>query len=109
MGVTFYTTRVLLQVLGVDDYGIYNTIGGIVVLFAFLNTAMVTTTQRFLNFYLGKSDEKQATASFSMSLIVHICIGVIVSLLTEVIGLWQKPGSLFSLNKQIGRGIVSPT
>ena len=88
MGVTFYTTRVLLQVLGVDDYGIYNTIGGIVVLFAFLNTAMVTTTQRFLNFYLGKSDEKQATASFSMSLIVHICIGAIVSLLTEVIGLW---------------------
>lgn len=88
MGVTFYTTRILLQVLGVDDYGIYNTIAGVVVLFAFLNTAMVTTTQRFLNFYLGKSDEQQAAASFSMSLLVHVCLGLIVSVLAELVGLW---------------------
>lgn len=88
MGVTFYTTRVLLHVLGVNDYGIYNTIAGVVVLFAFLNTAMVSTTQRFLNFYLGKGDEQQAAASFSMSLTVHICIGLLVCLMGEIIGLW---------------------
>lgn len=88
MGVTFYTTRVLLQVLGVDDYGIYNTIAGIVVLFAFMNNAMVTTTQRFLNFYLGKNDVEKAAASFSVSLIVHMGIGLIVAILAEAIGLW---------------------
>ena len=70
MGVAFYTTRVLLQVLGVDDYGIYNTIAGVVILFAFLNNAMITTTQRFLNYYLGQENEKLATSSFSMSLIL---------------------------------------
>ena len=49
MGVTLYTSRVVLQMLGVEDYGIYNVVGGIVVLFTFVNNAMVTSTQRFLN------------------------------------------------------------
>lgn len=88
MGVAFYTTRVLLQVLGVDDYGIYNTIAGVVILFAFLNNAMITTTQRFLNYYLGQENEKLATSSFSMSLIVHFFIAVIMAVLAEIIGLW---------------------
>ena len=49
MGVTLYTSRIVLQVLGVEDFGIYNVVGGIVVLFTFVNNAMVTSTQRFLN------------------------------------------------------------
>ena len=49
MGVTLYTSRVVLQMLGVEDYGIYNVVGGIVVLFTFVNNAMFTATQRFLN------------------------------------------------------------
>lgn len=88
MGVTFYTTRVVLQVLGVSDYGIYNTVAGVVVLFAFLNTAMITTTQRYLNYYLGKDDEKIVELCFSMSLIVHVAIGVLLVVLAECIGLW---------------------
>lgn len=88
MGVTFYTTRVLLKVLGIDDYGIYNTIAGVVVLFAFLNTAMVTTTQRFINFYLGKNDFATAHSCFSMSLMVHFLIAVFVAVMAEIIGLW---------------------
>ena len=50
MGVTLYTSRVVLQVLGVEDFGVYNVVGGIVVLFTFVNNAMVTSTQRFLNY-----------------------------------------------------------
>ena len=88
MGVSFYTTRVVLQVLGVSDYGIYNTIAAVVVLFAFLNNAMVTTTQRFLNFYLGKGDDKSVSLCFSMSLMVHIIIGLILVIIAEVGGLW---------------------
>lgn len=56
MGVTLYTSRVVLQMLGVEDYGIYNVVGGIVVLFTFVNNAMVTSTQRFLNYELGRGD-----------------------------------------------------
>ena len=54
IGVTFYTTRVILNVLGVENYGIYTTIGGIVLLFSFINNALLTTTQRYLNYYYGK-------------------------------------------------------
>ena len=56
IGVTFYTTRVILNVLGVENYGIYTTIGGIVLLFSFINNALLTTTQRYLNYYYGKND-----------------------------------------------------
>ena len=58
MGVTLYTSRVVLQVLGVEDFGIYNVVGGIVVLFTFVNNAMVTSTQRFLNYELGHGDSE---------------------------------------------------
>ena len=88
MAVTFFTTRVVLDKLGVDDYGIFNTIGGIVVLFTFINNAMVTATQRFLNFYLGKNDIDKVKLFFSLSLLTHILIGIVVMLLTEGVGLW---------------------
>ncbi len=88
MGVTFYTTRVVLEKLGVDDYGIFNTIGGIVVLFTFINTAMVSATQRFLNYYLGKDEIDNVKLFFSLSLLTHIIIGIIVVILTEAVGLW---------------------
>jgi len=56
MGVSLYTVRVVLNTLGAEDYGIYNVVAGVVVLFSFLNNAMATSTQRFLNFNLGKED-----------------------------------------------------
>ena len=88
MAVTFFTTRVVLDKLGVSDYGIYNTIAGVVVMFAFINKAMVTTTQRFLNFYLGKGDLEGAKKNFSISLLVHVAIGLLMIVLTEGLGLW---------------------
>ena len=55
MVVSLYTSRVILQALGVEDFGLYNVVGGVVILFTFINNAMVTSTQRFLNFELGKN------------------------------------------------------
>ena len=88
MLVSLYTSRVVLQTLGVDDFGIYNVVGGVVVLFSFLNAAMSSATQRFLNFELGKGDLAQVGHVFSMSLTVHFCIAGLVLLLAETVGLW---------------------
>lgn len=88
MLVSLYTSRVVLAALGVEDYGIYNVVGGIVVLFTFLNNAMVSSTQRYLNYELGKNDFLQAKKVFSISLNIHVLIAIIVLLLAETIGLW---------------------
>lgn len=88
MLVTLYTARVVLAALGTDDYGIYNVIGGVVVLFSFLNTAMSNATQRFLSFELGKRDEKQLERTFSMSVTSHAILSLIVLIIAETLGLW---------------------
>lgn len=88
MLVSLYTSRVVLQTLGVDDFGIYNVVGGVVVLFSFLNAAMSSATQRFLNFELGKKDLVQVARVFSMSLTVHWVIAGTVLILAETVGLW---------------------
>lgn len=88
MAVTLYTSRVVLEVLGVEDFGIYNIVGGVVVLFSFINNAMATATQRFLNFELGRNDIKEVKRVFSMSMTAHISIALLVLLLAETIGLW---------------------
>lgn len=88
MLVQLYTSRVVLQTLGVDDFGIYNVVGGVVVLFSFLNAAMSSATQRFLNFELGKKDFVQVGRVFSMSMTVHFVIAGTVLILAETVGLW---------------------
>lgn len=88
MAVTLYTSRVVLEVLGVEDFGIYNIVGGIVILFSFVNNAMATATQRFLSFELGCNNIKEAERVFSMSLTAHISIALFVLFLAETIGLW---------------------
>lgn len=88
MLVTLYSSRVILDVLGVSDYGIYNIVAGIVVLFTFINNAMSTATQRFLNFELGRNDIIAANNYFRISFIAHISIAFIILLCAETIGLW---------------------
>lgn len=88
MLVSLFTSRVVLQTLGVEDFGVYNVVGGVVVLFSFLNAAMSSATQRFLNFELGKKDLAQAGRVFSMSLSVHFCIAGTVLVLAETVGIW---------------------
>ena len=88
MGIALYTSRVVLHTLGVDDFGIYNLVGGIVVLFSFLNTAMTSATQRFLNVELGKNAGSNIGRVFSVCMSVHIGVAILVLLLGETIGLW---------------------
>lgn len=64
MLVTLYTSRVILKTLGEEDFGIYNIVGGIIILFSFLNGAMVVATQRFLSYEIGRGDEKSANKVF---------------------------------------------
>ena len=70
MFVTLYTSRVVLNTLGVEDFGIFNVVGGIVVMFSFLNSAMSSATQRFLSFELGQNNKEQFTKVFSMSITI---------------------------------------
>lgn len=88
MLVTLYTSRVLLSILGVNDFGIYNIIGGIIVLFSFLNSAVTSATQRFLTYSLGKKDIIQFNKIINLSLLTYIILSVIIVLLSETIGLW---------------------
>ena len=88
MLVSLYTVRVVLKILGAEDYGIYSVVGGLVVLFTFLNSAMTSATQRFLNFALGRNDEEQARDVYSASLVIHALIAVAVIVLAQTAGLW---------------------
>ena len=88
MLVSLYTSRVILKALGVEHFGLYNVVGGVVVLFTFINNAMVTSTQRFLNFEIGRNDIEEAQKVFSASLNIHFLIAGIFLLLAETVGLW---------------------
>lgn len=88
MAISLYTSRVVLNALGVEDFGIYNVVGGIVVIFGFLSSAMASSTQRFLTVALGKSDLDQVKRIFSMSITIHVFIAVFVLILSESVGLW---------------------
>ncbi len=88
MVVTLYTSRVVLNTLGADDFGIYNLVGGIVMFFAALNTAMTNATQRFLNYELGRGDLEQLKKTFNISMTAHISLALMLLLLAETVGLW---------------------
>ena len=87
MFITLYTSRVVLHTLGAADFGIYNVVGGVVVMFSFISGALATATQRFLNFALGQGDTKEVQRVFSISLLIYFYIAVFIVLLAEVIGL----------------------
>lgn len=93
--VTLYTSRVVLEILGVEDYGIYNVVGGFVTMFGFLNTAMSSATQRYITFSIGKGDKEYLKKVFSNCVFTHALISIVVLVLSETIGLW------FLYNKMI--------
>jgi len=88
MGISLYTSRVVLNTLGVNDYGIYNIVGGIVVLFSFFKDALTNSTYRFFTFELGKKNLMGLRTIFSMSINVHWLMAVVIFVLAETIGLW---------------------
>lgn len=87
MLIGLYTSRLLLSTLGVTDYGIYNVVGGVVSLFAFINSSAATSTQRFLSFELG-SQKQHFTKVFSMCVNTHIIVAILFVIIAETAGLW---------------------
>lgn len=88
MGVSLYTSRVVLITLGVEDYGTYVVVAGVVSFFSFFNGAMASATQRFLSFEIGKQNDLRLKQTFNATLNIHIGIGILILILAETIGLW---------------------
>lgn len=86
--VGLYTSRVVLQALGVDDYGIYNVVGGVVVMFTFINNSMTTSTQRFVTCALGEGNHDYLKMIFSTSVMIYVILAIGIIILSETIGLW---------------------
>ncbi len=88
MIISLYTSPVVLQILGIDDYGIYQAVGGIVGFLSFINSALSGGTSRFLTYELGTGNKGKLKNTFSTTLTVHILLAIVVVLLGESIGLW---------------------
>lgn len=88
MFVTLFTSRVVLDKLGVTDYGIYNVVGGVVAMLGFLNSSMSNAVQRYLSFEIGKNNEAGVNRIFNVSLFAHIGIAVFVFVVMEIVGVW---------------------
>ena len=88
MAVTLYTSRVVLRELGVEDFGIYNVVGGLVAMMGILNSAMSVSTTRYLTFDLGRGDSVQLKRTFAMCFQIFVLLSILLLLLGESIGLW---------------------
>ncbi len=88
MAVSLYTSRVVLEVLGVDDYGLYSVTGGVVAMFAFINGSMSGATSRFLTYEMGLGNAERLRDTFNSALLVHIGVAAIILVFAETIGLW---------------------
>lgn len=88
MGITLYTSRVVLRILGFEDFGIYNVLAGVILMFTFINSAMSNGTSRYIAFELGRGNSEQLKKIFSATLSIHIVISFVILVLAETIGLW---------------------
>lgn len=88
MIISLYTARVVLQTLGVVDYGIYGVIGGVLSMFSFFNSSMSGATSRFLTFELGRGNQEKLKNTFSTAFIIHCAIALLIALLCETVGIW---------------------
>lgn len=86
--INFYASRVILQELGVDDFGIYNVVASIIIMFASLRFLIASSTQRFLNFEMGRNNDEKLSLVFNMSIYINILIAFIFFVIVEVVGLW---------------------
>ena len=88
MATNLYASRIILQTLGVNDYGLYGAIGSIVVMFTFINGTLSTGTSRFLTYELGSGNKEKLKKTFSASFAMHLALAFILLVLMETVGLW---------------------
>lgn len=88
MGVSLYTSRVVLSALGVEDFGIYNVVGGVVAMFTMISGSLSAAISRFITFELGNGNQEKLNTIFSTSVIIQLIIGIIIAILVETVGTW---------------------
>lgn len=88
MATSLIASRLVLQALGVVDYGVYQVVGGIVALFTILNGTLAVGSSRFITFALGKGDAEKLKKVFNASFAIHCCMAVVIFILLETVGLW---------------------
>ncbi len=88
MFITLYTSRVALNVLGIDNYGVYNLVAGVVVLFSFIDASLSSSTYRYLCVALGRNDHPGVERYFSAGLLVNVLLCPLLILVAETVGLW---------------------
>lgn len=88
MAVTLYTSRVVLNTLGVTDYGIYNVVGGVVAMFSIISGSLSAAISRFITFELGRGDKDKLKRVFSSAVTIQFILAVIIILLAETVGIW---------------------
>lgn len=88
MFISLYTSRVILEALGVNDYGIYQVVGGVVAMFAVISSSLSSAISRFITFEIGKGDKEQLKKIFSTSIVIQIALSVIIFIVCEIIGIW---------------------
>lgn len=98
-------TRIVVRYLGVEDYGLYSVVGGVVVMMAFLNTVMISTTYRFIAFEMGRNDTTAINKVFNISLLIHIALAFLVIIFAETIGVWYINNKLNVEPHQLGNAI----
>lgn len=88
MFIGLYTSRVILKALGVEDFGIYNVVGGFVALFSIVSRSLSGAASRFLNFEMGKGNKERLNAVFSTTMSIQFLLALIIVVLVETVGLW---------------------
>lgn len=88
MAIGLYTSRVILNALGISDLGLYNVAGGVVSMFAFLNGTLASGTQRFLTFEIGAGNQIKLKHVFESAMTLHALLAIVIIILSETVGLW---------------------
>lgn len=88
MLVSVFTSRITLEALGVEEYGIYNVVGGFIGMFALFRAGFVTTTQRFITYDLGRGDQRELNNTYNTCTIIFVVVSLIILIVAESFGIW---------------------
>ena len=88
MMVGLYTSRIVLKTLGIDDYGVYNVVAGVVAMFSLMTSSLSAAISRYLTFNLGKGETEKLSCVFASSLNIMIVMAVIILIVGEIVGVW---------------------
>lgn len=88
MCISLFTSRVILQTLGVEDYGIYNVVGGVVAMFSIISNSLSSSISRFITYELGRKNYERLNTVFCTAVNVQILMAIIVLLIAEFVGVW---------------------